>query len=332
MLPRFYCSQMDWILLIHSPGNGGPWKNSPSWTTASSARTDVSSSSAVIAVLAIKSIWWRASMLRVWDWLFPTSVNAGRLLTDNRAVNLKPSQSWIIELRKFSGHAIWMLPTLCNEVTVKWFRHSRLSLRQRPIPYGSRIRRSTYWRGYGADGALDPRLRNRQFLKGQLGCICIICPRPFIHGHKIFFCFLFDAAWSTGESLSDANSALCPRTSHGRHNFIPFNYVPNPGWWRSRSPRNRVWGDVKCVHYLDPFKTRIDDLQKINLRSPLSWIVRDEGRGFLNTHFIIQNNTVSFCEGRAVFPIPIRGETDDWSERMVLSWHVGKPSGRPTGP
>jgi hypothetical protein len=26
--PKFYCSQMDWILLIHSTGNGGPWKNS----------------------------------------------------------------------------------------------------------------------------------------------------------------------------------------------------------------------------------------------------------------------------------------------------------------
>jgi hypothetical protein len=45
-------------------------------------------------------------------------------------------------------------------------------------------------------------------------------------------------------------------------------------------------GDVKYLHYLNSFKTRIDDLQKINLRSPFSGIVPHEGPGLLKTHFI----------------------------------------------
>jgi hypothetical protein len=45
-------------------------------------------------------------------------------------------------------------------------------------------------------------------------------------------------------------------------------------------------GDVGSLHYLALLKTRIDDLPKINIRSPLSRTVPHEGPGFLKTAFI----------------------------------------------
>jgi hypothetical protein len=49
------------------------------------------------------------------------------------------------------------------------------------------------------------------------------------HAHILakFFCFLFDAAGSTGESFSDGNSALGARASNIRHSFGFFHCAPN---------------------------------------------------------------------------------------------------------
>jgi hypothetical protein len=64
-------------------------------------------------------------------------------------------------------------------------------------------------------------------------------------------------------------------------------------------------GDVKYLHYLGSFKTRIDNLQKINLRSPLSRIVPHEGPGiFKNILHLLKTIGYCFVKEARYFPLP----------------------------
>jgi hypothetical protein len=64
-------------------------------------------------------------------------------------------------------------------------------------------------------------------------------------------------------------------------------------------------GDIKHLHYLDLFKTGIDDPQKINLRSPFSRIVPHEGPGiFEDKHYSLKTIWHCFVKDAQYFPLP----------------------------
>jgi hypothetical protein len=65
-------------------------------------------------------------------------------------------------------------------------------------------------------------------------------------------------------------------------------------------------GNVTYLQYLDSFATRIDDMQKINLRSPFSRIVPHEGPGIFieNTLHLLKTIQYRFVKDTQYFTLP----------------------------